>query len=63
MAAKTFTDAWQEKVYRQLSARPLESEALCQACGGEAEVLAACGLLELAGEIARGEDGKWRVVG
>ncbi len=58
---KTFVDAWQEKVYRQLSGRPLESEELCRACGGEAEVLAACGLLELAGEIARGEDGKWRV--
>lgn len=57
------TDEWQQRVWQQLQGQKLDTEGLCAALDAGQEVIMAVGMLELAGLVERGEDGRWQVVG
>ncbi|MBQ6438496.1 DNA-processing protein DprA [bacterium] len=53
-------DEWQKKVLELLQAGPAETEQLVAALGDQQAVATACTWLELMGEIARDEAGRWQ---
>ncbi len=53
------TDPWQIKVWEELGGRSVSSEELCERLGAEQEVMTAVAMLELAGYIVQGADGRW----